>query len=157
MSTGDSTVQVYPADQAFDVRTFEVGKPGKPGLKRKETMAQHDARLYGSDKISQHIKKYDTNGDGNFSVAEVRIIIEEMERDENQVKSLKKVVAGVVFLSIIFMGILMGIILGVSVLCVCLFFLWCICISVLTVTFSCPFPPPSRPTRCPRKRMQRAA
>lgn len=114
MSTGDSTVQVYPADQAFDVRTFEVGKPGKPGLKRKETMAQHDARLYGSDKISQHIKKYDTNGDGNFSVAEVRIIIEEMERDENQVKSLKKVVAGVVFLSIIFMGILMGIILGAN-------------------------------------------
>ena len=85
-----STVQVYPADQAFDVRTFEVGKPGKPGLKRKETMAQHDARLYGSDKISQHIKKYDTNGDGNFSVAEVRIIIEEMERDENQVKSLEQ-------------------------------------------------------------------
>jgi len=111
MSTGDSAVQIRPADQAFDVRTFE---PTKPGLKRKETMAQHDARLYGNDKVSQHIKKYDTNGDGNFSVAEVKIIIEEMERDENQVKSLKKVVAGVVFLCIIFIGVLLGIILGAN-------------------------------------------
>lgn len=137
MSTGDSAVQVFPADQASDVRTFE---PKKPGLKRKETMAQHDARLYGSDKVSQHIKKYDTNGDGNFSVAEVKIIIEEMERDENQVKSLKKVVAGVVFLCIIFIGVLLGIILGVSFLCVCFFFAVYF-ISVLTNTFFLPLPP----------------
>ena len=111
MSTGDSAVQVVPADQALDARNFEVSKPA---LKKGETMAQHDARLYGTDKVSQHIKKYDTNGDGNFSVSEVKIIIEEMERDEEQVKSLKKVVCGVIFLCIIFIGVLLGIILGVS-------------------------------------------
>ncbi len=111
MSTGDSAVQVVPADQALDVRNFEVSKPV---MKRRETMAEHDARLYGTDKVSQHIKKYDTNGDGNFSVAEVKIIIEEIERDEEQVKGLKKVLCGVVFLCIIFIGVLLGIILGVS-------------------------------------------
>ena len=75
MSTGDSAVQVAPADQALDVRNFEVRKPV---MKRAETIAEHDARLYGTDKVSQHIKKYDTNGVSNSSGRE-RCIAEALQ------------------------------------------------------------------------------
>ena len=96
------------------MRNFEPAPAGKRTLKHQETVAEHDARLYGSDPISQHIKKYDVNGDGQFELGEVKRIIEELEKDEAQVKSLKKVVAGVVFVSLLFMGVMLGIILGVS-------------------------------------------
>ena len=107
-------VQVLPADDAEAVRNFEPSSAGKRTLKRKETEVEKDARLYGSDPISQHIKRYDVNGDGKFELGEVKKIIEELERDEAQVKSLKKVVAGVVLVSVIFMGVMLGIIIGVS-------------------------------------------
>jgi hypothetical protein len=114
MSESESMVQVLPADQAAAVRNFEPAPAGKRKLKHQETVAEHDARLYGSDPISQHIKKYDVNGDGQFELGEVKRIIEELEKDEAQVKSLKKVVAGVVFVSLVFMGVMMGIILGAN-------------------------------------------
>ena len=45
------------------------------------------------DRVEEHIAKYDTNKDGTFSVAEVKAIVEELEKEEQQVKSLKKVSA----------------------------------------------------------------
>ena len=115
MSAGDTAVQVFPAEQADNlaaVRDFEVGP--KRSLKHKETLAEHDSRLYGSDKISQHIKKFDVNGDGNFNLAEVKMIVQELEADEAKVKGLKKVIVGVIFVSLALMGVLLGIIIGVS-------------------------------------------
>ena len=61
-------VQVLPAGETETAR--------KRTLKHKETVAEKDARLYGTDPISQHIKKYDVNGDGRFELGEVKQIIE---------------------------------------------------------------------------------
>ena len=99
-------VQVLPAGETETAR--------KRTLKHKETVAEKDARLYGTDPISQHIKKYDVNGDGRFELGEVKQIIEELEKDEAQVRSLKKIIVIVVFVSLVFMGAMLGIILGVS-------------------------------------------
>ena len=43
------------------------------------------------DRVEEHIAKYDTNKDGTFSVAEVKAIVEELEKEEQQTKALKKV------------------------------------------------------------------
>ena len=45
------------------------------------------------DRVEEHIAKYDTNKDGTFSVAEVKAIVEELEKEEQQTKALKKVPA----------------------------------------------------------------
>ena len=34
------------------------------------------------DRVEEHIAKYDTNKDGTFSVAEVKAIVEELEKEE---------------------------------------------------------------------------
>eukprot|EP01046_Picozoa_sp_COSAG06_P005699 COSAG06_NODE_257_length_18972_cov_14.659196_20_plen_81_part_01 len=41
------------------------------------------------DELEQHIAKYDTNLDGTFSVAEVKAIVEELEREEELVSNMK--------------------------------------------------------------------
>ena len=45
------------------------------------------------DRVEEHIAKYDTNKDGTFSVAEVKAIVEELEKEEQQTKASKKVPA----------------------------------------------------------------
>ena len=45
------------------------------------------------DRVEEHIAKYDTNKDGTFAVAEVKAIVEELEKEEQQTKALKKVPA----------------------------------------------------------------
>ena len=47
------------------------------------------------DRVEEHIAKYDTNKDGTFSVAEVKAIVEELEKEEQQTKALKKVCGSV--------------------------------------------------------------
>jgi hypothetical protein len=42
------------------------------------------------------------------------MIVEELEADEAKVKGLKKVIVGVIFVSLALMGVLLGIIIGVS-------------------------------------------
>jgi hypothetical protein len=52
------------------------------------------------DALEEHISKYDTNLDGTFSVAEVKAIVEELEKEEQNVKNMQKIIFGVVFLAI---------------------------------------------------------
>lgn len=52
------------------------------------------------DELEEHIAKYDTNLDGTFSVAEVKAIVEEVERADEMVDNLKWVIFGVIVLSI---------------------------------------------------------
>jgi hypothetical protein len=60
------------------------------------------------DEIEQVCRKYDSNGDGNFSILEVKNIVADLRDQEKQTKSLKKMLFVVTASAIAFCAIMLG-------------------------------------------------
>jgi hypothetical protein len=64
-----------------------------------------DGQLNEIEKICQ---KYDTNGDGEFSIREVRAIVEDVQEAKKQASQLQKIASGLFVVMIIVCGLLLG-------------------------------------------------
>ena len=71
-------------------------------------IAKATGTAFGDDAIAGVMSKYDTNGDGVFSVTEVRQIVNDVQAQRSLNKQLKKVSFGLAALVVLLIGALIG-------------------------------------------------
>ena len=90
-----------------------TGNAGTRGEREMQRQAAEIAKAtgtgaFGHDSIGAVMLKYDKNGDGVFSVSEVREIVHDVVEQQSLNKQLKKTVVLMVFLLLVMLGALVG-------------------------------------------------
>lgn len=94
-----------------------------PAEKNRQTQRRASAQIvakavgitdFGDDAIGAIMKMYDTNGDGNFSIDEVRDIVHDVQSQKSKVKMLKSFVAILTLLVIVAFGAIFGVSLAAA-------------------------------------------
>ena len=69
---------------------------------------------HNNSELEKACAKYDTNGDGTFSILEVQAVVRDMEQAKKDARNMGRLAAGVLVVAICLCGVLVALMIGAN-------------------------------------------